>query len=130
MDDLTADKLYYVKKKNGDVCIRQAHLFSTLKTEKAMSFVDFDDDDILAVLAPVPTYDQFSQLVKKVEQLESKLSCISEQLDIVTEQRNDIHIDKQVLQEQLKEANKIIKKLYKESGNPTGCDYLEKWGVK
>lgn len=102
MNDLTADKLYYVKKKNGDVCMRQAHLFSTLKTENAMLFVDFDDDDILAVLAPVPTYDQFPRLVKKVEKLEK----------------------------QLKEANKIIKKLYKESGNPIGCDYLEKWGVK
>ena len=46
------------------------------------------------------------------------------------EKRNDIHIDKQVLQKQLNEANRIIKKLYKESGNPIGIDYLEKWGVK
>lgn len=73
MNDLTADKLYYVKKKNGDVCIRQAHLFSTLKTEKAMSFVDFDDDDILAVLAPVPTYGQFVDVSKKVEELKQQL---------------------------------------------------------
>ena len=55
---------------------------------------------------------------------------LQEQLDIMTEQRNDIHIDKQVLQKQLNEANRIIKKLYKESGNPIGIDYLEKWGVK
>lgn len=62
MNDLTADKLYYVKKKNGDVCIRQARLFSTLKTEKAMPFVDFDDDDILEVLEPVPSYIEFQEL--------------------------------------------------------------------
>lgn len=55
---------------------------------------------------------------------------LQEQLDIVTEQRNDIHIDKQVLQKQLNEANRIIKKLYKESGNPIGIDYIEKLGVK
>jgi predicted transcriptional regulator len=72
--------------------------------------------DVKEVLAPVPNYEEFQLL--------------QEQLDIVTEQRNDIHIDNQVLQKQLNEANRIIKKLYKESGNPIGLYYLEKWGVK
>lgn len=61
-DKLDAERLYYVKKKNGDVCIRQSHLFSTLKTEKAVPFVDFDDDDIEEVLAPVPTWVEYKKL--------------------------------------------------------------------
>lgn len=65
-------------------------------------FEEYPDEDIKEVLAPVPTYDQFVELTKKVDELK----------------------------QQLKEANKIIKKLYKESGNPIGCNYLEKWGVK
>lgn len=63
-DKLDAERLYYVKKKNGDVCIRQSHLFSTLKTEKAVPFVDFDDNDIEEVLAPVPEYDQWDRCLK------------------------------------------------------------------
>ena len=66
---------------------------------------------------------------KEIE-LEKENKRLQEQLDIVIEQRNDIHIDKQILQKQLNEANRIIKKLYKESGNPIGIDYLEKWGVR
>lgn len=89
MNDLTADKLYYVKKKNGDVCIRQAHLFSTLKTEKAMSFVDFDDDDILAVLAPVPAYDQFIEPIEKVDELKQQLKEANEILFNVWNCRED-----------------------------------------
>jgi hypothetical protein len=76
------------------------------------------------------------------------LERLQEQLDIVTEQRNDIHIDKQVLQEQLHEANEVIKTTKQITGNidlsqfdyehrrkidgitmQTGL-YLEKWGVK
>lgn len=61
-DKLDADRLYYVKKKNGKIVIRQAHLFSTLKTEKAVPFVDFNDDDIEKVLAPVPTWEEYKKL--------------------------------------------------------------------
>lgn len=61
-DKLDAERLYYVKKKNGDVCTRQSHLFSTLKTEKAVPFVDFDDNDIEEVLAPVPNYQEAREL--------------------------------------------------------------------
>lgn len=63
-DKLDAERLYYVKKKNGDVCTRQSHLFSTLKTEKAVPFVDFDDNDIEEVLAPVPEYGQWDGCLK------------------------------------------------------------------
>lgn len=91
-------KYYYVKYfGNGQKPFVEIELKNFL-----LDLVKLNDSDKIEVLAPVPDYNQFSQLVKKVEQLEK----------------------------QLKEANKIIKKLYKESGNPIGCDYLEKWGVK
>lgn len=72
-DKLDAERFYYVKKKNGDVCIRQSHLFSTLKTEKAVPFVDFDDDDIEKILAPVPTYQDLQRL--KAQLAEHKEYC-------------------------------------------------------
>lgn len=66
MSDLTeqlkAGELYYVKKKNGEIVIRQAHLYSCLRTENATPFVDFDDNDIEKVLAPVPSYDELQSL--------------------------------------------------------------------
>ena len=72
-----------------------------------------NDVCLIKVLAPVPSYDHFSQLVKKVERL----------------------------QEQLKEANEVIKKyrvvemgLRNNKGTlESVCpafDYLKKWGVK
>lgn len=53
------------------------------------------------VLAPVPSYDHFSQLVKKVEKLE----------------------------QQLAEANELIKD-YGDEYPMVVKDYLNKWGVK
>lgn len=66
-EKLNAGRLYYVKKKNGDVCIRQAHLYSCLRTEKAMPFVDFDDNYIEKVIAPVPSYEELQALKKENE---------------------------------------------------------------
>lgn len=67
--------------------------------------------------------NQFVELTEKVEQLEKDNKYLKSGIETR---------DKQIEQlvKQLKEANKIIKKLYKESGNPIGCDYLEKWGAK
>ena len=59
------------------------------------------DKDIKEVLAPVPDFNHFSQLVKKVEKLER----------------------------QLKEANELIKD-YGDEYPVVVKDYLEKWGVK
>lgn len=42
-EKLKAGELYYVKKKNGKIVIRQAHLYSCLRTENSMPFVDFED---------------------------------------------------------------------------------------
>lgn len=76
-----------------------------------------------------------------IKEKEKQVERLQEQLDIVTEQRNDIHIDKQVLQKQLNEANEVIKKymavafeIRSEEEKPTvlqlAFGYLERWGVK
>lgn len=77
-DKLDAERLYYVKKKNGDVCTRQSHLFSTLKTEKAVPFIDFDDDDIEKVLAPVPSYEELQALKEENTRLKERDKIYSE----------------------------------------------------
>lgn len=55
---------YYLKLISGAT---RADFFEGLK------FCYFNSEDIEEVLAPVPTYDQFSQLVKKVEGLKQQL---------------------------------------------------------
>lgn len=85
---------YYVINKAGDiVCDYYIEIlghFDSVLTE-----------NVKEVLAPVPSYDHFSQLVKKVERL----------------------------QEQVKEANEVIK-WYAQPDTGSAKDYLEKWGVK
>lgn len=66
---------------------------------------------------------------RQIADLSKKVELLQEQLDIVTEQRDDIHIDKQVLQKQLNEANEVIK-WYAQTDTGSAKDYLEKWGVK
>lgn len=65
-------------------------------------------------------------LLKQIERLQ-------EQLDIVTEQRDDIHIDKQVLQKQLHEANEVIESLrtYDFTVDDENAEaYQVKWNIK
>ena len=42
-EKLKAGGLYYVKKKNGKIVIRQSHLYSCLRTENAIPFDDCED---------------------------------------------------------------------------------------
>lgn len=92
--------MYYVKSTYGDIRTDET-VYLVGKKRYRWRYTDICC--LEEVLAPVPTYDE-CQLMESEEVL--------------------------TLKEQLKEANKIIKKLYKESGNPIGCDYLEKWDVK
>lgn len=72
-DKLNAGRLYYVKRKNGEIVIRQAHLYSCLRTENAMPFVDFDDNDIEKVMAAVPSYNEVQALKEENARLNKKL---------------------------------------------------------
>ena len=62
-EKLNAGRLYYVKKKNGKIVIRQAHLYSCLITEKATPYVDFDDNDIEKVMAAVPSFEEWQDSI-------------------------------------------------------------------
>lgn len=82
----------------------------------------------VGVVDKVPTYDQFSQMVKKVEELKSKLSCISEQL----KEANDvIHLyfknTQSVAYKSLGRNDGYYKRAFIHA---TAKEYLEKWGVK
>ena len=66
-EKLKAGELYYVKKKNGKIVIRQAHLYSCLRTENSMPIVDFEDNDTEKVIAPVPSYEEYQRLKKLLE---------------------------------------------------------------
>lgn len=123
MNDELDDRLYYFTQKISQDNVEIGHSF-------AFNMVRADDGEYLDfflihdVLAPVPTYDQFSQLVKKVDQLADASKTIER------------------LQEQLKEANYAIKHYkYCSSGFKVDKEgsvidkfiarsYLDKWGVK
>lgn len=72
-EKLKAGELYYVKKKNGKIVIRQSHLYSCLRTENSMPFVDFEDNDIDKVLASVPSYKEYQRLKEILYKCREKL---------------------------------------------------------
>lgn len=78
---LEAGRLYYVKKLNGDIVIREACIYSTLRTEKAIPFVDFEDRDIIEVIAPIPAYEQIQDTQKKIEIAVKALNTIKHAID-------------------------------------------------
>ena len=126
---------YYVKIYN-DVVVTSEY-FKDIDDEY---FYNLNYDEVVEVLAPVPTYDQFSQMVKKVERLEQLLESETlakqEGVEIVAE-----------LEYRLKEAENVIKfyadaqPLTEEERQMTAekyhlvyglkaCDYLEKYKVE
>lgn len=105
--------------------------------EDDKDFVRYYDDCIKEVLAPVPSYEECKQLTDMDEELKS-LAC-----------KNDtLAMENGKLQEQISEANEVIKTTNKLSGtvdlsplpyqdrrkvdgiNMETDEYIEKWGVK
>lgn len=77
---LEPEKLYYVKKQNGEICIRKTYLYSSIKTERYVLFVDFDDQDIIEVISPVPSYDELQALKEENANLKELLKECKEHL--------------------------------------------------
>jgi len=105
------DGWYYLKVKSelANCPVISECVINYSQLEPYSDFYEYDDSHIEEVLAPVPSYDHFSQLVKKVE-------C---------------------LQEQLKEANAIIEDMrpfiqgsMKRETFTRILHYENKWGVK
>lgn len=115
-EQLRAGELYYVKKKNGEIVIRQAHLYSCLRTEKAMPFVDFEDNDVEKVIAPVPSYDEY---------LESESHCA-----VYSEVNKSLKKENAQLKELLKECmpyfNELVEKQLKLEYIPQVYELLTK----
>lgn len=65
---LEPEKLYYVKKQNGEICIRKTYLYSSIKTERYVLFVDFDDEDIIEVISPVPSYEELQAEINRLRE--------------------------------------------------------------
>ena len=114
---------YYVKRKNGMVFIDNTILqFDEMPITK-LAWSDKTEE----VLAPVPSYDEYKELVKKVELLEFD----NDVLNSVADQQDDklIAMDKKMaeMRKQIMQANKCIKHC---SAHPCCEKYLKKWGVK
>ena len=107
-DKLNAGRLYYVKKKNGKIVIRQAHLYSALKTEKAIPFVDFDDNDIEKVLAPVPSYDELQDMKEYLDYSINNRNQLTIQISRWIDKINEEKEENARLKELLKECKDII----------------------
>lgn len=103
---------YYVKAKDGS--INHWLLFT--------DSVEFETDkDIKEVLAPVPSYDHFSQLVKKVERLQEQLKEANEVIKLYG---TPIYIEKH------RDEKCVVTEIIPYTDQTRAKDYLEKWGVK
>lgn len=118
-DGLSAGRFYYVRKKKGKIVIRQAHLFSTLKTEKAIPFVDFDDNDIEEVLAPVPSYDELQDMKEYLDYSINNRNQLTIQISRWIDKINEEKEENARLKELLKECKDIIE-WYK-----ANCEYKD-----
>ena len=86
-EELTADwhagKLaanwYYLKFEDGEI---------GLQSNNIGGFIMSIDNEVVQVLAPVPTYDQFVDLTEKVERFEKKLSYAMEALNFYAKDKS------------------------------------------
>lgn len=106
-EKLNAGRLYYVKKKNGKIVIRQAHLYSCLRTENATPYVDFDDNDIEKVLAPVPSYNEVQALKEENARLKGLLREFKEFIE--EENPKDYTIMSERMDELLTKIEEVLK---------------------
>lgn len=134
MNNELDDRLYYFTQKMSQDNVEIGHSFE-------FNMVRADDGEYLdwflinEVLAPVPSYDEYKRLQERNEKLEKMA------FHYTPEEWNTMLRKVEHLQEQLNEANEVMKK-YKtlEMGlrNNKGTlesvcpawDYLERWGVK
>lgn len=89
-------------------------------------FEEYPDEDIKEVLAPVPSYYEYNELVQKMHKLEKQLSSISEQLkeaeDVIRFYANTDGLTE--------EEKQMTAEKYHLVYGLKAIDYLEKWSVK
>lgn len=136
---------YYVKTPGGEIkklYCEYGEAFELEDSETAGYYFFHRDlnKGQVEVLAPVPDYMDCKRLMNdsieldkgkiKIYELVSHSDELVQKIHILNEANMKLENTVGKLCEQVNEANKIIKKLYKESGNPIGCDYLERYGVE
>ena len=105
--------------------------------------VPLDNSVIVEVLSAVPSYYEYKELETKCHQLKKELDIYKRAIERTDRIEKCLNQEGQIknLQEQLKEANNVIKKymsvvfeIRSEEENPTvlqlAFDYLKRWGVK
>ena len=111
---------YYVRFHTGEIVYR--HLSGNKPDKEFVELGYFQE-----VIAPVPSYDEHKEMDSELKELACK--------------NDSLAMECGKLQEQLKEANEVIKKymsvvfeIRSEEEKPTvlqlAFDYLKKWGVK
>ena len=110
---------------------------------------NYIDANVIEVLAPVPSYDEYAELTQKIGRLELDNEGLEMAHNEGVEINAELKSENKKLKEQLAEANDVIKKYaYPKSVCKSinenqevweviaytepkeGLDYLEKWGVK
>ena len=101
-----------------------------------------DDEDICEVLAPVPSYEEYKELVRKTDELDYQIKAQKEVADKLNQEQK---VKK--LEQQLAEANEALKELVGfgvvtektkaeyEDPDDWECtcvadEYLDKWDIK
>lgn len=107
--ELELNSLWFVRLPCG-LCDECFYTGSTI----FMKSISGHDEEIWQVLAPVPSYDHFSQLVKKVEQLQERLDDADKALKAMDEKYGEHYT--------IADGTKM--------GNSPAWKYMLKWGVK
>ena len=94
---------YYLKMKDGNIFIDHTEY---IFWAHEIRWETKDSSYVKEVLAPVPRYDEYKELTQRVGRLELD----NEVLEDVVKECNKRGLENKKLQEQLKEANDVIKK--------------------
>lgn len=124
-DGTIKEGLYFIKTKHT----------RCYKEETDMLFPDgcraaFSIYPIVEVLAPVPSYEEYKQLVSKADELVQKIHILNEQN---TKQYNELceEIKKNnILEKKLAIATKVMEHLQGFDSVSRALKEIEKWGVK
>ena len=93
------------------------------------AFINKQRKFIDEVICPVPSYDEYNELTRKVENLEWDKKEDDALINFCNKRLVKYHKEIAKLKDQLKEANELIKD-YGDEYPMVVKDYLEKWGVK
>lgn len=127
---LNPEDFYYVEKENGDICIKQANLYASLKAENPALYVDFDDNDIKEVISSVPSYEEFQNLknyekiiqtfnnesvdysnsVKIINKLINEKNELTQKIHILTESQMNLENEIGKFSDKIIELKKLLNK--------------------